>query len=29
VSINNNEEDLISFLKSTGAVEVKSIEKHG
>jgi hypothetical protein len=25
---NNNEEELISFFKSTGAVEVKVIEKH-
>lgn len=28
VAVNNNEEDLISFLNKTGAVEVKVIDKH-
>jgi hypothetical protein len=28
VAINNNESELTSFLQSTGAVEVKVIEKH-
>ena len=28
VSVNNNEEDLISFLTNTGAIEVKLIDKH-
>ena len=28
ISVNNNEEELTSFLQSTGAVEVKVIEKH-
>jgi Protein of unknown function (DUF3341) len=28
VAVNNNEEDLTSFLKNTGAVEVKVVEKH-
>ena len=28
VAVNNNEEDLISFFKNTGAVEVKIIDKH-
>lgn len=28
IAVNNNEEDLISFLNNTGAVEVKVIDKH-
>jgi Protein of unknown function (DUF3341) len=28
VAVNNNESELTSFLKSTGAVEVKVIDKH-
>ena len=28
VSVNNNEDDLVSFLSKTGAVEVKVVEKH-
>ncbi len=28
VSVNNNEKELISFFESTGAVEVKVIDKH-
>jgi Protein of unknown function (DUF3341) len=28
VAVDNNEEDLASFLKNTGAVEVKVVEKH-
>jgi hypothetical protein len=28
VAVNGNEEQLISFFQSTGAVEVKVIEKH-
>jgi Protein of unknown function (DUF3341) len=28
VAVDNNEEDLTSFLKNTGAVEVKVVEKH-
>ena len=28
VAVNNNEDDLISFLNNTGAVEVKVIDKH-
>ena len=28
VSVNNNEDELISFLNNTGAVEVKVIDKH-
>lgn len=28
VSVNNNESELTSFLQSTGAVEVKVVEKH-
>jgi hypothetical protein len=28
VSVNNNEEELTSFFQSTGAVEVKVVEKH-
>ena len=28
VSVNNNEEELVSFFQNTGAVEVKVIEKH-
>jgi hypothetical protein len=28
VAVHNNEEELISFFQSTGAVEVKVIEKH-
>ncbi|MCL9809267.1 DUF3341 domain-containing protein [Flavobacterium luminosum] len=28
VSVNNNEDELTSFLQSTGAVEVKVVEKH-
>ena len=28
VAVNDNEEELTSFFKSTGAVEVKVIEKH-
>jgi hypothetical protein len=28
IAVNNNEEDLMSFFKSTGAVEVKVIDKH-
>lgn len=28
VTVNNNEEELASFLKGTGAVEIKVVEKH-
>jgi hypothetical protein len=28
VAVNGNEEDMISFFKNTGAVEVKVIDKH-
>lgn len=28
VSVHDNEEDLTSFLKNTGAVEIKVVEKH-
>ncbi|AEW84891.1 DUF3341 domain-containing protein [Flavobacterium columnare NBRC 100251 = ATCC 23463] len=28
VAVNNNEDELTSFLQSTGAVEVKVVEKH-
>jgi hypothetical protein len=28
VAVKDNEEELTSFLKNTGAVEVKVIEKH-
>jgi hypothetical protein len=28
VAVNNNEDELTSFLKNTGAVEVKVIDKH-
>jgi hypothetical protein len=28
VAVNNNETELTSFLQSTGAVEVKVIDKH-
>jgi len=28
VAVNNNEEELVSFFQSTGAVEVKVIDKH-
>jgi hypothetical protein len=28
VAVHNNEEELVSFFQSTGAVEVKVIEKH-
>jgi hypothetical protein len=28
VAVNNNEEELVSFFESTGAVEVKVIDKH-
>ena len=28
VAVNNNEEELVSFFKSTGAVEVNVIEKN-
>jgi hypothetical protein len=28
IAVNNNEEELTSFLQKTGAVEVKVIEKH-
>jgi hypothetical protein len=28
VAVNDNEEELISFFQSTGAVEVKVIDKH-
>jgi hypothetical protein len=28
VAINNNEDELASFLKGTGAVEIKVVEKH-
>jgi hypothetical protein len=28
VAIHDNEKELVSFFKSTGAVEVKVIEKH-
>jgi len=28
VAVNNNEEELASFLKGTGAVEIKVVEKH-
>ncbi|GGD33829.1 DUF3341 domain-containing protein [Flavobacterium orientale] len=28
VTVNNNEEELTSFLKNTGAVEIKVVEKH-
>jgi hypothetical protein len=28
VAVNNNENELTSFLQSTGAVEVKVIDKH-
>ncbi len=28
VAVNNNEEELTSFLKNTGAVEIKVVEKH-
>lgn len=28
VSVNENEEDLVSFLKNTGTVEIKVTEKH-
>ncbi len=28
ITVNNNEEELASFLKQTGAVEIKVVEKH-
>jgi hypothetical protein len=28
VSVNNNEDELVSFFKNTGAVEVKVVDKH-
>ena len=28
VAVNNNEDELASFLKGTGAVEIKVVEKH-
>jgi hypothetical protein len=28
VTVNNNEEELASFLKNTGAIEIKVVEKH-
>jgi hypothetical protein len=28
VSVNNNEDELVSFFHKTGAVEVKVVEKH-
>lgn len=28
IAVNNNQEELVSFFKNTGAVEVKVIEKH-
>ena len=28
VSIHNNEDELASFLKGTGAIELKVVEKH-
>ena len=28
VSVNNNEDELSSFLKNTGAIEIKVIDKH-
>ncbi len=28
VAVNNNEDDLVSFLKNTGAVEIKVVDKH-
>ena len=28
VAVNNNEKELVSFFKKTGAVEVKVIDKH-
>ena len=28
VGVHGNEDDMVSFFKSTGAIEVKVIEKH-
>jgi hypothetical protein len=28
VAVNGSEDDMVSFFKATGAVEVKVIEKH-